>query len=247
MIRRALLLTVLALALQLVLSILSFANTVVHTPGIVVQQPLELIFSFLSPVTLIAFLLLLYRELSGNSDAGRRQVFALAAALAMAIGLALTLWHLDLTGVALRSLSPEIRTQIKLPGPAARWVRAAVWIVLPTATWIAFLLTFWREAVPLGRHWTRRLAAVLCVIEAAKGIYHCSRLLSRLLYYIPDWGVRPISTAWNLIIWPAVLLAAWFAVPYFLFSVWRTLPAHDPAESERRFLSGPPHGTDAIA
>jgi hypothetical protein len=199
MIRRALLLTVSALTLNLVMtSLLSFANAVVQRPTILVQpQILEFILALLSPVTLIAFLLVLYWELSGRSDTRRRQTFALAAASGVVIHLGLTFWQLHETGVMLDSLTPEMRAQSpEIPNLTARWVHSGIWSMLPAATWITFLLIFWR-----------------------------------------DWVGRPIYTSWNLIILPAVLLAAWFAVPYFLFSVWRTPPGTIP----------PPHGADAIA
>jgi hypothetical protein len=71
MIRRALLLTLSALALRLVLtSFLSIAKAVVNSPRILVQpQILEFMLGLLSPITLIAFLLVLYWELSGHTDA----------------------------------------------------------------------------------------------------------------------------------------------------------------------------------
>ena len=82
MIRRALLFTLIVMPLQLVLTtVLSFANAVVHNPKFLVQpQMIEFILWLVPPLTLIAFLLVLYRELSGHSEVSRRQAFALAAA-----------------------------------------------------------------------------------------------------------------------------------------------------------------------
>ncbi len=233
MIRRRLLLTIPALVLQLVLtSLLSFANVIVHSPKFLIQpQFLVFLLALLSPVTLVVFLLVLYRELSGHRDARRRQLFALAAASGMGIHLGLTFRQLHETGAVLRSLTPQVRAQMRaVPDLAGMWVHAAIWTVLPTITWIAFLLIFWYESAPLSRERTGKVAAFLCVFTAVQGIYSASGLLSRLQRYIPDWTGQPIHTFWNLILSPAVLLAAWFLVPYFLFSVWRTAAAHDPAE-----------------
>ena len=236
MIRRALLLTLTALAVRFGLNLFSFANAVVHGTKILVQ-PLEFVLGLLSPVTLIAFLLVLYRELSGHRDTHRRQAFALAAAVGMAISLGLTLWHFHETSVALSSLTPETRAQLPVvPSLTARWVRTAIWSVLPSVTWYAFLLVFWREASPLGRNSTRKLASVLCVITVFQGISSVSGLLPHFASYIPDWTGRPIRTSWNLIISPGVFLFASFAVPYFLFWVWWTPPAHDTTEAPTPLL-----------
>lgn len=234
MIRRRLLLTIPALVLQLVLtSLLSFANAVVHSPTILIQpQMLAFVLGLLSPVTLVVFLLVLYWELSGHRDVRRRQLFALAAASGMGIHLGLTFWQLHESGVALSSLTPQMRAQMRaVPDLTGMWVHAAIWTMLPTIAWIAFLLIFWHEASPLSRERTGKVAAFLCVFTAVQGIYGASRLLSRLQRYIPDWTGQPIHTSWNLIISPAMLLAAWFVVPYFLFSVWRTAPAHSAEQT----------------
>ena len=236
MIRRALLLTLTALAVRFLLNLISLANAVVHSTKILVQ-PLEFVLGLFSPVSLIAFLLVLYRELSGHRDTHRRQAFALAAAMGAAISLGLTLWHFHETSVALSSLTPETRAQLPaVPGLTARWVRTAIWSVLPSVIWYAFLLIFWRQALPLGRTLTRKLAAVLCVITVFQGISSVRGLLPHFESYIPDWTGRPIRTSWNLIISPGMLLFVSFAVPYFLFWVWWTPPEHDTTEAPAPLL-----------
>ena len=145
MIRRALLLTLTALAVRFLLNLISLANAVVHSTKILVQ-PLEFVLGLFSPVSLIAFLLVLYRELSGHRDTHRRQAFALAAAMGVAVSLGLTIWHFHETSVALSSLTPEARAQLPaVPSLTARWVRTGIWSVLPSVTWYAFLLVFWRD------------------------------------------------------------------------------------------------------
>ena len=169
MIRRRLLLTIPALVLQLVLtSLLSFVNAVVHSPTILIQpQILEFVLGLLSPVTLVVFLLGLYWELSEHRDARRRQLFALAAASGMGIRLGLTFRQLHETGVALRSLTPQMRAQMRaVPDLTGVWVHAAIWTMLPTIMWIAFLLIFWHESAPLSRERTGKVAALLCIFTA---------------------------------------------------------------------------------
>jgi hypothetical protein len=137
MIRRALLLTLSALALRLVLtSLLSFAKAVVHSPSILVQpQILEFMLGLLSPITLIAFLLALYCEVLGYGDARRRQAFALAAAAGMAVSVGLIFWRLHETRAALSSLTPEARAQLpQFPTLTASWVRAGIRDMLPAVT-----------------------------------------------------------------------------------------------------------------
>jgi hypothetical protein len=249
MIRRALLFTLIVIPLQLVLtSLLGFANAVLYNPKILVQpQTIEFFLWLLPPLTLIAFLLVLYRELSGHVEVSRRRAFALAAASGKAVHLVLSLWQLRATGVALSSLTPEIRAQFRpVPDFTANLVHAAIWNVIPTVIWIAFLLIFWRKAVPLVGDWTGRLSAFLCVISTVQGILGVSRLVSRLQHYYPDWLGRPVYTSWNLIISPAVFLAASCAAPYFLFSVWWAVQTHNPAEPDGPSLAGSPHATDSV-
>lgn len=57
-----------------------------------------------------------------------------------------------------------------------------------------------------------------------------ARILFRMHRYLRDWPGHPVFTFWNLIILPAVAVAASAALPYILFAVWRTGPAPEPAK-----------------
>ncbi len=217
MIRRALLFAIIALALQLILTtLLSFVQAAVRSPEILINpRILEFALWLFPSVTMIAFLAVLLRELSGYHAVRPRQLFALAAASGMVVRLGLACWQLYRAGVVLRFLPRQMRTL---------WVTTAIWSILPTIAWIAFLVIFWREAAPLGRKWTRYLAASLCILTAIQGVYGAIGFVSRLQRFTPDWTGRAFETTWSLIVTPALLVAVWIAVPYFFFSVWRTLP-----------------------
>jgi len=214
-------------------SLWSVVRAATAYPRILIKPEIvEFALSVLSWVTLILFLAVLYQELTGRASASRRQDWALAAAAGMAVRIGLTVQQLLANAVTLRSLPPEMRAQFPaatfdIPG---QWEHTIFWSILPDFIWAGFLLVFWREVAPLGRAWTRRLAFVLCLFAAAQGVNDIRRILSAVHQFLIGWAGDPMAAVWNLGIAPAVALAAATALPFFLFSVWRTEPAPEPAQ-----------------
>ena len=197
MIRRALLLAIPALVLELLLvSFWSFLRAVAASPRILIERgTLEFVLALVSPITLILFLVALYQELTGHASPRRRQVWALAAASGMAVHVGLLARQLLANTVALSSLPPQIRAQLPaatldVPG---QWMHAIFWSIVPAVIWIGFLLVFWRDVAPLGREWTRRLALVLCLITTAQAVNEISRTLSRMHRYHANWPGLAVS------------------------------------------------------
>ena len=233
-IRRALLVTISALALQLAGGpLLSVVGVVFQYPKFLIEpQALALYLGLIPPVTLILFLTALYRELSGTDSAARRRLFALAAVCGKVVALGLIFWSIHETKVALGSMTPEAREQLiyKLPSLAHYWVHNAVFGMLPTVLWMAFLMIFWRDPAPLDRRHTRALAAVFCIVTAAQALYELGQLISRNQRFYFDWTVHPLTAFWQLVILPTVTLAFSLVLPYLLFTIWRSEPTPDPTE-----------------
>lgn len=158
-IRRTLLLAITALGLELVLvSFWPLVRAAAASPRMLIGWPtVELGLAFVSPVTLVLFLVALYQELTGQATASRRQAWALAATSGMAVRIGLRARQLHASAAALNALSPQIRAP--LPAGAfdvrGQWVNAIFLTIVPAVIWAGFLLVFWRDVTPLGRKWTR--------------------------------------------------------------------------------------------
>jgi len=196
-IRRALLLALPALVLELLLvSFWSFLRAVAASPRILIERgTLEFVLPLASPITLVLFLVALYQELTGHASSSRRQILGLAAASGMAVHVGLLARQLLANTVALSSLPPQIRAQLPaatldVPG---QWMHAIFWSIIPAVIWIGFLLVFWRNVAPLGREWTRRLALVLCLITTAQAVNEISRILSGMHRYHANWPGLAVS------------------------------------------------------
>jgi hypothetical protein len=195
-IRRALLLAIPALVLELLLlSLWSFVKAVVASPRMLIEwRTLEPVLWLVSPITLILFLVALYQELTGHASASRRQVWALAAASGMVVRVGFLAGQLHANAVALSSLPPQIRAQLPaatldVPG---QWMHAIFWSIIPAVIWFGFLLVFWRDVAPLGREWTRRLALVLCLFTTAQAVNEISRTIPRMHRYLANWHGRAV-------------------------------------------------------
>ena len=196
MIRKALLLAIPALVLELLLlSLWSFVKAVVASPRMLIEwRTLEPVLWLVSPITLILFLVALYQELTGHASASRRQVWALAAASGMVVRVGFLAGQLHANAVALSSLPPQIRAQLPaatldVPG---QWMHAIFWSIIPAVIWFGFLLVFWRDVAPLGREWTRRLALVLCLFATAQAVNEISRILSGMHRYLANRSGRAV-------------------------------------------------------
>ena len=196
MIPRALLLAIPALVLDLLLrSFWPFLRAVAASPRNLIERgTMEFVLAIVSPVTLILFLVALYQELTGHASPRRRQVWGLAAASGMAVGVGFLARQLHANAVALSSLPPQIRAQLPaatldVPG---QWMHAIFWSIIPAVIWIGFLLVFWRDVAPLGREWTRRLALVLCLFTTAQAVNEISRTLSRMHRYLANRPARAV-------------------------------------------------------
>jgi len=156
---------------------------------------LEFVLSLAPPVTLILFLVALYRELTGHAGPSSRQDWALAAAAGTVIRIGFIVWSLVGTAAAVRSMPPQSRAQfsaaaIDLPG---LWVHAIWRNILPDVIWIGFLLIFWRDVAPLGRWWTRGLAVVLCVVAMVPVVNGIGRTRASVDRYRADWRGRTVG------------------------------------------------------
>jgi hypothetical protein len=196
-IRRAVLLAILALVLELLLrSFWPFLRAVAASPRNLIERgTLEFVLALVSPITLVLFLVALYQELTGHASASRRQVWALAAASGMIVRVGFLAGQLHANAVALSSLPPQIRAQLPaatfdVPG---QWMHAIFWSIIPAVIWFGFLLVFWRDVALLGREWTRRLALVLCLITTAQAVNEISRILSGLHRYHANWPGLAVS------------------------------------------------------
>ena len=196
-IRRALLLAIPALVLELLLrSFWPFLRAVGASPRNLIERgTLEFVLALVSPITLVVFLVALYQELTGHASSSRRQILGLAAASGMAVRVGLLARQLHANAVALSSLPPQIRAQ--LPAAAldvpGQWMHTMFWSIIPAVIWIGFLLVFWRDVAPLGREWTRRLALVLCLITTAQAVNEISRILSGMHRYHANWPGLAVS------------------------------------------------------
>lgn len=184
--RRALLFAIPARIAALLLgAFLPLGKAVVADPRMLIawRTGLNSVLGLVPAVTLLLFLVILYRELTGRANPSRRQVWAFVAGCGMVIQIVVGIaWPL----LAVNWLPPQIRAQVDLP---AQWMQASR-TILPAVIWIAFLLVFWRDAAPLGRRATRALALVLCTFTISPVVNGFRGVVAGVQRYRSEWHER---------------------------------------------------------
>lgn len=181
-------------------------------------DPLALVVSYLTPLVVFGFLVVLYRESAHLTPSPRLGDAALAACILLMVALAATLrW-------------PVFSYLFSSPGPhPAVWLAKYRWmanVILEPVAWLWFLVTFVRSPGPPLSRSTRRAALWLASFLCLGVLIYASDFVQTLVLFwwdFPPRGSRAYDS-WNGVLQGFIETLRLLLLLIFAVAAWRIRP-----------------------